>query len=280
MFWIRAATLQIGSKKYNMNGLNFDFEIPFEDSTTLQTATVNIYNLSKSTRSNIRRGDAVIINAGYEEDVGSIFVGQVSSCSHTHQKTDWITKLTATAAMKEWLSRKVNKTYNKGITAAEIIRDLLNIFGIEVGQLELSENKVYTRGRVCSGKVKDILIQIVVNECKSRFLIRNGNIIISNPNTGINNGYVLSPESGLLNTSNEAEETVIAVGTDSQLSQTEKDEKGTYISRACLLNYHIGPADVIQIKSKDLNGKFLVAGGKHTGNPKGEWKTELQLKPL
>lgn len=31
-FWIRAATLTIGRNKYDLDGLDFAFEIPFEDS--------------------------------------------------------------------------------------------------------------------------------------------------------------------------------------------------------------------------------------------------------
>jgi len=31
-FWIRDATLVLGSNKYTLDGLNFSFEVPFEDS--------------------------------------------------------------------------------------------------------------------------------------------------------------------------------------------------------------------------------------------------------
>ena len=37
-FWMRSATLQIGNKRYGMDDLYFEFEVPFEDSDTLQTA--------------------------------------------------------------------------------------------------------------------------------------------------------------------------------------------------------------------------------------------------
>ena len=38
----------------------------------------------------------VIINAGYEGDLGVIFVGQVSGLSHKHSSTAWTTNITAT----------------------------------------------------------------------------------------------------------------------------------------------------------------------------------------
>ena len=151
-FWMREASLQIGSKKYSMDNLYFEFDVPFEDSDTIQTAKFKAYNLSESTRKGIKRGDVIILNAGYEGDVGAIFVGQVSACSHKHQNTEWITEISATAAMDQWLNSKVSKTYAKGSTAKEIVSDLLNIFGVEIGDFSLATNKVYDRGLVCNGK--------------------------------------------------------------------------------------------------------------------------------
>lgn len=279
-FWMRSATLQIGNKRYGMDDLYFEFEVPFEDSDTLQTAKFKAYNLSEATRKGIKRGDALILNAGYEGDVGSIFVGQVSACSHKHQNADWITEISATAAMDQWLSAKVSKTYAKGSTAKDIVSDLLNLFGVEIGDFSLAVNKVYDRGLICNGKVKDQLIKIVVNDCKSRFLIRSGAVYINDPAKGVQNGLTLTPQSGLLISGKETEETVVAVGNDSQKSASAKSEEGNYISRECLLNYHIGPAEQVRVQSKSLSGTFIVASGKHTGSPKGNWKTTIELKPL
>ena len=46
-FWMREASLQIGSKKYSMDNLHFEFDVPFEDSDTIQTAKFKAYNLSE-----------------------------------------------------------------------------------------------------------------------------------------------------------------------------------------------------------------------------------------
>ena len=278
-YWMRSATLQIGSKRYDMDDLYFEFEVPFEDSDTLPTATFKAYNLAESTRKGIKRGDVIILNAGYEGDVGSVFVGQVSACNHKHQNTEWITEISATAAMDQWLSAKVAKTYAKGSTAQEIVPDLLNLFGVEIGEFSLAVNKVYDRGLVCNGKVKDLLSRIVVSDCKSRFLIRSGAVYINDPTRGVQNDLVLTPQSGLLISGKETEETVVAVGIDSQKSASAKSEEGNYVTRECLLNYHIGPAEQVQVQSKSLNGTFIVASGKHTGSPKGNWKTTIELKP-
>lgn len=41
-FWMREASLQIGGKKYSMDDFYFEFDVPFEDSDTLQQATFSM----------------------------------------------------------------------------------------------------------------------------------------------------------------------------------------------------------------------------------------------
>lgn len=183
-FWKRQATLQIGSKRFGMDDLYFKFTVPFEDSEKLGTATIEAYNLSPATRNSIKKGMPIILNAGYEGDIGAIFTGKVSQVSDKHSGTEVITTIAAAEALEEWLSKEVNKTYTAGSKASAIVKDLLNIFGLEVGTMELAVDKEYPRGKVCKGKVKNVLTEIVTSDCKSRFLIRNGIVTINDPKTG------------------------------------------------------------------------------------------------
>ena len=278
-YWIRAAMLQIGPFKYSMDGIHFSFDVPFEDSDELMTASIQVMNLSEKTRKSIQKGHVVIINAGYEGDIGVIFVGQVASLSHKKERTEWVTKLTATVSLDEWLSKQVNKTYTKAIKAKDMVSDLLNIFGVEIGKFELAINKEYPRGKVCKGKLKDLLREIVVSDCKSRLLLRNGQIIINNPADGVNKGYLLSPKTGLLWNSDEV--AVIPPDTDltSKDKPKEKEEKEELAKRKCLLNYHLGPADLIKVESRDLKGRFMIVRGRHVGSQSGEYITEVELRP-
>ena len=248
-FFLRSAMLQIGPLKYNMDdGFYFEFEVPFYDSDQLVTASFTVNNLSESSRLGIQKNQVVILNAGYEDDVGALFVGQVASCSHKQNGVEWQTKITATAALDQWLNSQINKTYKENSKAEDIIRDLLNVFGLEVGIFELVENVTYPRGRVCSGKLKDILTQIVTEECKSRLLIRTNQIIINNPADGVNKGYLLTPESGLLFQSDDSDVTTVeAPQTKGSDSETKAAEQKTW-KRTCLQNYRQGPGDIIQIQ--------------------------------
>ncbi len=235
-FWIRAATLVIGSNKYDLDGMNFTFNIPFEDSDEPPVATVTVTNLSANTRNGIKKDDPVILNAGYQGNVGCILVGKVVGLKHKQNNVDWTSTLTVQPCAEEILGRIVNKTYTENVKASAIIRDLLNIFGVEVARCELSIDTSYPRGRVCRGNLKKVLTEIVVNECKSRFIVRTtGQVYITKADDGINNGVTLTPATGLLRSD---EETVaIQVETDLNSQKTGEDRKEDTISRSCLLNY-------------------------------------------
>ena len=277
-FWIRAATLVIGHNKYSLENMDFSFEIPFEDTDEPPVATIKVTNLAASTRAGIKRNDPVILNAGYEGDVGCLLVGKVVGLTHKQSNVDWVSTFTVQPCADEILGSRINKTYAKNTKASVIIRDLLNIFGVEVAKCELSKDKVYPRGRVCRGKMKQVLTEIIVNECKSRFIIRaSGQIYITAANGAINNGVVLTSATGLLRS--DEEKVTIPLETKENSQKKGKDREDDWISRSCILNYRIATAEQVKIQSKDLNGKFVVKEGKHSGSRTGKWETSMKLEP-
>lgn len=278
-FWIRDASLVIGHNKYTLDGLDFSFEIPFEDSDEPPVATVKVTNLSPNTRANIKKNDPVVLNAGYVGDVGCILVGKVVGLKHKQSNVDWTTTMTIQPCADEILGSLINKTYSENIRASAIVRDLLNIFGVEVAKCELSNDITYPRGRVCRGVLKQVLTEIVVSECKSRFIIRaTGQIYITKADDNIDNGLLLTPANGLLNA--DEEKIAIPFETAANTQTTGEDRDEDLISRSCLLQYRIATAEVIKIQSKELNGKFVVVKGTHTGSRSGDWKTSMELKPI
>ena len=267
--WLRQATLTLGSNQYTLDGLNFSFKVQFEDRAKVSTAQLEVYNLSPSTRASLKKGD-----------VGCIFVGAIADYSHQHENLDIITKITAADCLEEWLGTYVNKTYKAGMYAKDIVDDLLNIFGVEVAMVKLAENKHYPGCRVCRGKLKDVLTEIACSDCKSRLVIRCGQIIINPPEEGITTGYLLTPQTGLLKSASTSESQNIntkTTATEKTRSQQAEDEGN--LSRDCLLNYHIGVADKIVIRDSQTNGTFMVVSGVHEGTRSGNWKTTVEVKP-
>lgn len=278
--WMRQASLTLNKSRYTLDGLNFSFKVQFEDRAKVSTAQIEIRNLAPSTRAALKKGDPVILTAGYEGDVGCIFVGAVAEYAHTLDSLDVVTKITAADSLEEWLGTYVNKTYKAGMYAADIIDDLLNIFGVEVSLVKLAVNKYYPGCRVCRGKLKDVLTGIVCSDCSSRLVIRCGQIIINPPEEGITSGYLLTPQTGLLKSSSSSEtQTINTQTTATSKTRSEQAEEDGTLTRACLLNYHIGVADLITIQDSQTNGTYMVVSGVHEGSRSGNWKTTLEVRP-
>lgn len=273
-FWRRAATIQLGNNRYTLDDLAFKFKATIEDKPKISSAQIELYNLSADTCNGICKGMPVVLCAGYVGDVGTVFAGNVRDFTINTQDIDGVTTINVTDCIEEWLSVNINKTYKPGMYAQDILDDLLTIFGIEVTLAQLAENKYYPRGRVCQGRLKDVLQQIVVQDCGSRLLIRTGQIIINPPEDGISTGYLLTPETGLLKGKKEQQKQ------DSASTASEPEEESeSWLSFDSLLNYHIGCADVVSIQNKDINGQFLVKKITHEGSRDREWKTTLEVIP-
>lgn len=278
--WIRSATLQVGPYRYSLDGIDFSFTVTFQDSEELASANVEIKNLSENTCRSLQRGHVVIINAGYESNIDVIFKGKIESVSSKHEGTDRTTKIQAIEVMDEWLNSQINKTYKKDIMAQDMVDDMLNIFGVEVGKMELVDNKCYPRGRTCAGMTKDLLQEIVMSDCQSRFLIRAGQVYINDPQDGINMGLLLSPGTGLLRCDEDGEITEFETDLTAGSSREEKDANAGLKKRRCLLNPNLGAGDIVMFQSKSLNGRHMVVRGSHIGSQSGDWVTEIEVKPV
>jgi hypothetical protein len=94
----------------------------------------------------------------------------------------------------------------------------------------------------------------------------------------VNKGYLLTPDTGLLFQSDDSDTTTVETPQTKTATSEEKAAEEKTWKRQCLLNYRMGPGDLIQIQSRDLNGKYLIISGKHKGTPTGNWLTEIEVK--
>lgn len=278
--WKRAANLTLSGQKYDLEDFNFSFKVVHEDRPKGGQCDIKIYNLSENTRNAMQKGDPCILNAGYQDDVGVLFAGQILEFNHKKEALDWVTSVTAIDAMSEWMGIHINKTYRGPISAADVLTDVLGVFGLEVQTKELVKNIVYPRQKLCQGKVKDVIREIAVNDCKSRFIVRNGQVIINDPRDGINTGYILSAETGLLSAkSKKATQSVDNEDRPDKQSQEEKENEAPSHEVLHLLRYDIGCADYVSVESKELNGEYLVISLVHEGETKGnKWQSTFAVR--
>lgn len=250
------------------DGLDIEFEVPFDDDAEPNEAKVRIYNLADATIEQMRKDSPLSIVAGYRGDTGQIFSGAVSNATTKWQGCDKCTEITALDCGKLDNNKKQKRTYKKGITAEHIIRDMAGMMGLPIAELKLKENKTYAKGLTVDDNPYEE-IQKQAKECGSRPYIIKGRLYVRKKLDGDDTGITLSADSGLIGTPESIE-----VKTEGKKEKEAQPEKGWKVTS--LLMHRITTASKIAVKSRTANGEFVYRRGRHFAD-KSNYYTEGEV---
>lgn len=262
MFWNRVVSVKAGDKEFTNDKFTIDFDIPFSTKEEPDIAEIRLYNISKSSISNIKSKNYIIVNAGYEGDTGSIATGRVESIETEWSGVDKITTIKISDGGLEWRNASIQKAYKAGTKASAIMADLTSVIGLEVAEIKPKNDIAYKLGKSIGGNVSKAL-GAIVKDTNSKMYISKGRVYIRDKNRGTTAGFVLNSDTGLIGSPERVEE--------------EIDGKTIIKYNAVsLLNHKIGIDSLIEVKSRAINGRFRVESGRHTG----DFKTELTMLPV
>lgn len=247
-YWMQKAEVLVAGKKFIKDDFEIDFLVSFDDDPEPNISHVMIYNLSDTTIALLKKDVNLILNAGYEGDVGTILLGTIDKQETAWEGIDKVTKLTIGEGSDKWLSSYVSKAYAPGVTSKAILTDLAGMFGMELGELKLVNNLTYARGRSVSGMLQSVIRQVVA-ETGSKFHISQGKILIRPWEAGTETGFLLNADTGLI-----------------ESPQPFEEEKTSGYRVRMLLNHRITVDSILQIESKTANGTFRVRKGSHSGD--------------
>lgn len=125
-------------------------------------AQVTIYNLNASTENAIiQEGYRLVIEAGYPNNYGQIFDGNVLMCNRYKQNgTDYILNMLAVDGNQFINEGYVSFTYAKGQTARTVVENIANKASnpIELGYASpVLDNYSFSKGMAVSGSIKQSL---------------------------------------------------------------------------------------------------------------------------
>lgn len=253
---------------FTNDNLHIEFEVPFDDDSTPNQVTVQIFNLSETSINRIKKGNTLILQAGYKSDYGILSQGKISSVLTKRDGVDKITTIYMTegqdySGVKVTSSTSTDKkslkiTFGKGTKADTIIRKLVGALGIRLGEMKLPKNPVYKSGYTVTGNILNNLND-VVKDCGAALYYRRGTLVIRSIKEGTDEQFSLEETTGLLGSPDPFE---------------EDDLKG--YTATCLLQHRITTASIIRIKSKTANGSYRAKKGKHVATS-SDFKTEVQV---
>lgn len=108
--------------------------------------TIRVYNASKDTRAKLERKNAyVILQAGYENDIGIVFTGTILKAYTTKQGNNVVTELLCQDSNIQLKTSRVSFSWPPNTSYAAIINDVANQMqkqGISIGLINTDESNL------------------------------------------------------------------------------------------------------------------------------------------
>lgn len=252
--FMRKIELNAGGKLFGLP-LTIYFDVAFDDSEKINTATFKVYNLSDGSIAGIINNSVATLTAGYEGDVGQVFQGIVKDAKTAWQGVDKITQIECADEHADYLKNKVVKTFAPGTSSSVILRFLISEAGLKMGDFSPVNDFTYRNGKVLKGNVSALLKE-VVKDSKSKMHIHRGKIYIRDAKKGDETGFVVNKDSGLIDHPEKIE-------TETEKKDSKEKEKRTGWKVKMLLNHRITVDSIIVLQSKVVSGTFRVVKGRH-----------------
>jgi len=194
---------------------------------------IEIYNLNRDNQNRIKNVfDRVVVNAGYEDNIGQVFLGDIRNVEKVRMGPDMITRIWAGSGDRSYKEGILNYTAGLNTDVRSIIDEAVKSFGdVVVGRIdELVGNKKIA-GASYSGSTRQILDQLS-KDYGFNWFIDDGKISVLKPET-------------TLNTENTA---VLISSTTGMIGVPSVTERG--VMATSLMNHNIKIGKLIKIESQ------------------------------
>lgn len=280
----RAYRLVVGDVEATANDIAF--EVKKNRKIEPNTADISVWNLNPDNRSKFEgfpKGTPVDLEAGYEGNVGRIFLGTLRTATTkragkqgfeqietTRDGPDLITKIGAGDGEKQLTTKFVSITAGPATPVSTILREIVK--GLEVDQgnldtvaaaLELRRvGRYFEQGAVFEGPAKRELKRLA-DSAGLDVSIQDGQLLLLDKGQPLvtATAILLSPNHGLV-------------------GSPTLDNEGN-VTATALMQPDIFPGRIVTIQSERVTGAFVCEQVSHRGDTAGnDWYTIVEGKPF
>lgn len=264
------------AERIEIKDLRVEFRIKKTTSTDANTLILNIYNLSKESRSKIQENDALIIfKAGYTEDAGPqvLFIGEITGVIQEFRPPEVITSIEAADGNVTLREVRFAESFAGPVFALDIVNSLVRASDLGVKEIRLGVNKLFDNGLAVYGPVKKSLIKLAEATSSEFSIIDNEIQFVPNGQYSSVDVVFLSPETGL-------------ISRPSPITEDANELSGIAntlpaFSVTSLLNSRIAPGVPLQLESSDYNGLFRVQDVEYFGDTHGvDWLVNAEIQEV
>ena len=246
--------------------LHICFSVEKSNAESPNDAKVQIWNLSPQNLNILEEKDCVIeLKAGYGNSTALILVGTVSSAITTRENADRMTELQVVDGLVELRDSVITLSINGKVNCKDVYQQIADAMGMSIVYANDLTYVTLPNGFSFVGKAKNALQKMAIC-CGHKWTIQNQIIQITWPGRAVATmGYLLSSDTGLINIPKK-----ITIGSG------EEEKTGWEVEY--LLNGAIGVNDIVELRSQEASGYFLVHKVTIDGdNMEGDWICTAQL---
>lgn len=282
--FFRAYRLTVGSVQIDALGgvgstsMRIAFQVERDHKRTANNCECAIWNLSQGSREALAKLDVVPvqIEAGYADDTGVVFLGDLRSARSRRDGPDIITRVSAGDGESKLRTARISRTFARGTPIGDVIGQLGRALGVSPGNLSqfagarlANGSNVLARALTINGAVADELERLT-RSCGLDWSVQNGVLQIRDATVGpvgTERGPLLSASSGLIG----EVETERATETKDGLVKGQ-----TVVSGRCLMRADLVPGRSFYVSSLNFEGRLVCRATTHRGDShlNDEWTTE------
>lgn len=274
MLYSRAFSILVGApggEAAILDKIRCRFNIVRTEDSEENTISLDIYNLSRTTRSKFETTDnRIILHAGYVGAMKLLAVGDIVWGSTDLSKRDFVTTVEAKDGGRALRDARVSLSYKPEVSAKSIVEEMVKSLNVDGIEMSVDLTGTFKYGWSFIGNVRDGL-----NKLGARFgftwSIQNNTLQITERRQATQReAAYLSPRTGLV-------ERVCRIDKTDDNRTDDKEYPG--LRARCLLNATLLPGDPVIIDSVDFpRGIYRIKRVEHNGDTHGQdWTTEIQV---
>lgn len=249
--------------------------------STKPTCELAIYNLAERTRRRLDQlagttARGIVLEAGYQEDVGVLFRGEVVGISSGREGTEWVTRVQATSG-RALMKATVNESLAPGATKEARILALLATLERAAPGVSLDR----ARARLKKGDMPALLDELtsgvtmvgsalrqfeqLVRDLGKEAIVDDDDLSVLGPDEIRGDRVVvLTPFTGL-------------ISLPTRLPADTKRPDQVVVRARSLLQWRLGLGGMVEIGASNIAGMYRVRAVVHTGDTHDqEWSSEVE----
>lgn len=280
---LTVGTIEVDARQgVGLNSLRMAFAVERDIKRVPNNAEVAIWNLSKSSREALSKlsNVPVRIEAGYLDDVGLVFQGDLRCCRSTREGPDIVTRVSGGDGEVKIRTARINRTFAAGTPIGTVIGDLGKALGVGEGNLRqftgaklANGSASLSRALTIRGSVFDEL-EHVTRSCGLEWSVQDSALQIREAGSpvGDRQGPLLRPDTGLIG--------------EPQVETVAKAEPGfpagsPKVTGRALLLPDLIPGVPLRVESEAFTGNIVCTATVHNGDSHStdSWSVDWTGRP-